>query len=217
MSDEKIVEYPGKAIDVRFDGRLCMGVGECGRSEGPLFEGGREPWCVPDGVDVADVREIVERCPSGALTYVDKSGTPEQAPAVNSCAVAPDGPLYFTGDLAIEGAPEDMPGLSFRAALCRCGASKNKPFCDNSHVEAGFKDTGAVGQKGPGLEHEGGELTISPRPDGPLLVTGNLTLRAGAGRVAWQGTRVPLCRCGASKNKPFCDGTHKEIGFKSGD
>lgn len=215
MSDKSISSYPGKEIDVRFDGRLCMHVGECVRSEGKLFEAGREPWCSPDAAGAADVREIVERCPSGALSYTAKSGPQEQAPAANEVAVAYNGPLYFTGDLEIEGAPEDMPGVRFRAALCRCGASKNKPFCDNSHGPAGFEDYGAVGQKGPGLEAEGGKLTISPRPDGPLLVTGNLTLRAASGRIAWQGSRAPLCRCGASQTKPFCDGTHKAIGFKT--
>jgi CDGSH-type Zn-finger protein len=59
-------------------------------------------------------------------------------------------------------------------------------------------------------------LTVKPLADGPLLVNGNLTIRAGTGRVAWQGTTVALCRCGASKNKPFCDGSHREVGFKGG-
>ena len=61
-------------------------------------------------------------------------------------------------------------------------------------------------------EHSG----IKPLIDGPLLMQGNLTIRAGSGRVAWEGTKAALCRCGASKNKPFCDGSHKEAGFKSG-
>ena len=216
MSEKKVFDYPGAEIDVQWDGRLCIHVGECGGAKGELFVAGRDPWCVPDTSLKTEVREIVERCPSGALTYCDKDGTPEQAPTENTVAVVYNGPLYLTGDLTIEGAPADMPGVRFRAALCRCGQSRNKPFCDNSHLQAGFQDFGAVGEKGPGLPARGGVLTVKPLPDGPLLVNGNLTIRAGTGRVAWQGTTVALCRCGASKNKPFCDGSHREVGFRSG-
>ncbi len=214
MSKKRQLDFTGQEIDVHFDGRLCIHIGECGYSKGDLFVGDRQPWCVPDAVSKAEVREIIERCPSGALTYTDKAGVPESPPAENSLTVAYNGPLYLTGDLEIEGAGDDMPGVRYRAALCRCGASKNKPFCDNSHVEAGFEDHGAVGDKGPGLSATGGKLKVEMRPDGPLALTGNLSMHAGSGRLAWQGDKAFLCRCGASKNKPFCDGTHKEVGFK---
>jgi CDGSH-type Zn-finger protein/uncharacterized Fe-S cluster protein YjdI len=214
MSKKRQLDFAGQEIDVHFDGRLCIHIGECGYSKGDLFVGDRQPWCVPDAVSKAEVREIIERCPSGALTYTDKAGVPESPPAENSLTVAYNGPLYLTGDLEIEGAGEDMPGVRYRAALCRCGASKNKPFCDNSHVEARFEDYGAVGDKGSGLSATGGKLKVEMRPDGPLALTGNLSMRAGSGRLAWQGDKAFLCRCGASKNKPFCDGTHKQVGFK---
>jgi len=108
-----------------------------------------------------------------------------------------------------------MPGTRFRAALCRCGASKNKPFCDNSHINAGFVDSGAVGETGPGYSTESGELSIKPLTDGPLLLKGNLTIFASTGREAWKGEKAALCRCGESQNKPFCDGSHKAAGFRS--
>lgn len=215
MSDPKVTVYPGSQIDVSWDGRLCIHIGECGNATGDLFVGGRDPWCIPDTSAKAEVREIVERCPSGALTYQDKDGTPEAALAANAILVSYNGPLFVKGELAIEGAPEDMPGVRFRAALCRCGQSANKPFCDNSHLKAGFQDFGSVGERGPGLEATGGELRIKPLADGPLLLNGNLTIHAASGRVAWEGTQAALCRCGASSNKPFCDGSHKRIGFKT--
>lgn len=215
MSETKVLKYPGKAIDVHWDSRLCIHIGECGTAKGDLFVGGREPWCIPDLSDPGEVREICERCPSGALSYADKQGGPETPAAENTVMVAYRGPLYVTGDLRIQGAPEDMPGVRCRAALCRCGASKNKPFCDNSHLESGFDDSGAVGEKRTGLAAVGGPLDVRPRTNGPLLFYGNLTLRAATGRIAWQGTEVALCRCGCSKNKPFCDGSHKRVGFTS--
>jgi len=216
MSD-KTVEYPGEQVNVQWDGRLCIHVGECGRAKGELFVNGRNPWCQPDVAENKEVADIIARCPTGALSYhtIDGSGQ-ESASPENSIHVTHNGPLYVRGDLGIEGAPTEAPGLAFRAALCRCGQSKNKPFCDNSHVEAGFKDSGAVGERGSGLQESGGKLNVSPMTDGPLIVKGNTTITSGSGRVGWQGTQVALCRCGASENKPFCDGSHKSVGFKSG-
>lgn len=215
MSDKQVVDFPGAEIAVQWDGRLCIHHGECGRAAGELFVDGRDPWCIPDASCGAEVREIIERCPSGALSYRDPNGGPELVPVDNTVTVSPRGPLFFTGDLAIEGAPSDMPGVAHRAALCRCGASENKPFCDNSHLNTGFDDSGAVGERGTPLHALGGPLVIKPLADGPLLVEGNLSMRASSGRLAWEGTETALCRCGASGNKPFCDGSHRAAGFKS--
>ena len=216
MSDKKIYDYPGEDIDVHWDGRLCIHIAECGKASGDLFQMGRQPWCVPDETGTEEVAEICERCPSGALTYSDKSGKTEQAAAENTIHIAYNGPLYLKGDIEIGGAPDDMEGVKFRAALCRCGKSKNKPFCDNSHVEANFQDFAAVGDTGPGLETKGGKVKVEFMPDGPVHVSGNVSMIAASGRVAWEGDDLWLCRCGESKNKPFCDGTHKQVGFTSG-
>ena len=206
--------FDGAKIRVVYDATLCIHAAECGRSAGPLFEGGRDPWCDPDQVEVQEVVEIISRCPTGALTFERKDGGEAEAAADdNYVVVSPNGPLYVRGDLSLEGQGDQ--GVPTRVALCRCGASKNKPFCDNSHQEAGFKDLGAVGERGKGLDETGGTLEIKGAPNGPLLLSGNVTIRAASGREAWQGTKCALCRCGASKNKPFCDGSHVRIGFSS--
>ncbi|NVB42740.1 CDGSH iron-sulfur domain-containing protein [Pseudenhygromyxa sp. WMMC2535] len=218
MSDEQeTTTYPGERVDVTWDGRLCIHVGECGRAVGDLFTGGRDPWCQPDQAgSVEEVAEVCKRCPSGALTYARKDGVlGEVAPGRNQVVIANDGPLYFSGDLDIDGAAEDMQGVRFRAALCRCGQSKNKPFCDNAHREARFEDQGAVGDTGEPSIEEGGKLEVKRAPNGPLLVNGSFTIVSGSGRTAWRGTRAALCRCGHSKNKPFCDGSHKPAGFEA--
>jgi CDGSH-type Zn-finger protein/uncharacterized Fe-S cluster protein YjdI len=217
MSDSPLSRYPGKDADVVWDERLCIHIGECSRAKGDLFVGGRKPWCQPDLASVAEVVDVIERCPSGALSYEVKDGKTVERPAArNTIAVAYDGPLFARGDLAIQGAQSDMAGVRFRAALCRCGQSKGKPFCDNSHEAAGFKDHGAVGDRGDGVQAEGGRLEVTPRKDGPLHVKGNLTLVAGSGLERWRGVETWLCRCGQSKNKPFCDGSHKAAGFTAG-
>ena len=213
---EKKTKFEGAKSDVFWDERLCIHIGECGRADNDLFVGGRKPWCRPDAVGADEVVDVVDRCPSGALTYFRKDGGPgEVADSENVVRVAYNGPLFVRGDLEIDGAAADMDGVQFRAALCRCGLSKNKPFCDNSHEKGGFRDYGAVGEAGEALGEKGGKLRIGRAADGPLLLSGNFTIVASSGRKAWTGTKAALCRCGHSKNKPFCDGSHKAEGFQA--
>jgi len=56
--------------------------------------------------------------------------------------------------------------------------------------------------------------TVAPRADGPILVEGPVALTAPDGSVDVHD-RLFLCRCGSSSTKPFCDGTHKRIGFRA--
>jgi CDGSH-type Zn-finger protein len=65
------------------------------------------------------------------------------------------------------------------------------------------------------LEARDGAVNVSPDRNGPLLVEGNLEIRSASGRVGERTTRAWLCRCGASANKPFCDGSHKRTGFQT--
>lgn len=217
MSMAKQFRYAGNEVDVEWDGRLCIHIGECGRAKGDLFISGRKPWCIPDVVSPKEVADVVERCPTGALSYHFKdAGVTEQPEKINTVTVTYNGPYFFRGDLHIEETSEHSPGLAFRAALCRCGQSKTKPFCDNSHEHVEFKDYGAVGEAGEPLARQGGVLKIKPSKNGPLIVTGNVTIKSSSGRKAWVGTKVVLCRCGASDNKPFCDGSHSKVGFEDG-
>lgn len=215
MGNKKAFEYAGDRATVRWDGQLCIHIGECGRAAGELFINGRKPWCDPDQAPDDEVIDVVRRCPTGALSVEFADGTnPETAADENTVHVAYNGPLFVRGKLEIQGAPEDAAGLRYRAALCRCGKSGNKPYCDNSHEKAAFRDSGAVGETGAGAEESGGPLTITPSKNGPLLAAGQLKIFNGSGRLAWQGSKTALCRCGGSNNKPFCDGQHKKNGFR---
>lgn len=219
MSEAKnIYKYEGTDADVTWDSRLCIHVGECGRSDGSLFEGGRDPWCQPDHAAEGKLLPVIQRCPSGALSVMSKQGVPIEEPSTepNTVVVTNDGPLYVRGRLEIDGAPKNMRSVIHRAALCRCGQSNNKPFCDNSHRETGFQDAGAVGSEGETVDLTTDEpLVIKRAKNGPYLLSGPFRIVAGSGRIAWQGKKAALCRCGHSSNKPFCDGTHAKVGFQA--
>jgi len=171
------------------------------------------PWIHPDAMPVERVVEVAHACPSGAIRYQRLDGAAQEvAPPVNLATVREAGPYAFRAQLQIDGAP-----AGFRATLCRCGASKNKPYCDGSHHAIGFSATGEppTGKTEMPAVRDG-VLAIDPQTNGPLRVRGNLEILSGTGRAVARVTSAYLCRCGASANKPFCDGTHAKIGFRSG-
>lgn len=203
----------GKAVTIRFDGKRCVHARQCVLGQPRVFKANTPgTWIFPDEASAEAVAIVAHSCPSGAITY-DRhdGGAQEMAPEVNVATVRENGPLAFRALLAIDGT-----AAGFRATLCRCGASANKPYCDGSHVSAGFTASGEpVAQPGEPLAMRGGPLSIDARPDGPLQVKGNLEITSGTGRTIARVTETWLCRCGGSANKPYCDGSHRRNGFKA--
>jgi len=146
----------------------------------------------------------------------------EKQTSENVIRISADGPLYFRGRIEIDGSESRASISDTRAALCRCGASGNKPLCDGSHARNSFCDAGLAGPgedgAGDASAGAGGDaMKISPRLNGPLHVQGRLRIENARGEVIFHGDDAWLCRCGGSKTKPFCDGSHKAIGFRSGE
>lgn len=207
--------YQGTGITISYDARRCIHAAECVHGLPAVFDPARRPWIEPDGASPEEVAAVVRACPTGALGFESGEGNEvEEAAEKNTVTIVADGPLYLRGDLVFAGGE----ARQTRAALCRCGASSNKPYCDNSHQEAGFADPGAAPD--PKLapladEDERGCLQVVAASNGPLLIEGPLELRAASGETAAKGRKGALCRCGASANKPFCDGSHVAIGFEA--
>ncbi|MYH51775.1 MAG: hypothetical protein F4139_02370 [Gemmatimonadetes bacterium] len=136
----------------------------------------------------------------------------------NVAEVPPAGPLCLTGRIKVEVGGEIVADTD-DVALCRCGHSSNKPYCDGSHRKVGFDDPGVIqgGRLVPVRDADGDEaadkpVTIVCATDGPLLVRGPLKVVASDGGTS-EGVKGALCRCGVSSTKPFCDGSHRETGF----
>jgi CDGSH-type Zn-finger protein/uncharacterized Fe-S cluster protein YjdI len=200
----------GTAIDVGFDGKKCIHSRNCVLAHPEAFvPNAPGEWIHPDAASTEAIVRIAENCPSGAITYRRKDGGPAEAPPmVNVVRLRENGPLALHAEMEING--ETL----LRATLCRCGASQNKPFCDGSHSKAGFTATGEPASKElQTLEARNGPVKITPQPNGCLKLEGNLEIVSGTGRTIDRATRAFLCRCGQSKNKPFCDGSHKMVGF----
>ena len=201
--------YAGREIEITFDASRCIHKRNCFLKLPEVFDPARRPWVDPDAAPAEEIAAMVRTCPSGALSYRrTDGGAGEAAPGINRAEIWENGPLRLHGRFVVDG--EEVT----RVTLCRCGASENKPFCDHAHVKAGFEATGeppATGKEEGGAR--GGAVEIVAHENGPLEARGPLELVAGTGGRVHVGTRMFLCRCVRSANKPFCDGSHKQAGF----
>lgn len=211
-------EYKGKTITVLYEAQRCLHAEECVHGAPAVFQKDARPWVDPDKAEASAIATVIRRCPTGALHYqAGDAALAEHPDASNTATTTPDGPLYMRGNIAVI-AEDGKPLLSdTRIAFCRCGASKNKPFCDNSHHAVAFADPGtaAPGESATTEMATSGRLMAVPTVNGPLHLQGQITVRNATNQVIFEGTETWLCRCGSSANKPFCDGSHARVAFKS--
>lgn len=130
--------------------------------------------------------------------------------------IRPNGPYRVEGGVPLEGTEGQPYELKPAYSLCRCGKSANKPYCDTTHKECGFVGTEVADPSGVGPPKAVEEASvIRVVRDGPYEVFGALTLTYSDGRICEERSFYRLCRCGASKSKPFCDDSHVEVGFRN--
>lgn len=209
----KLLEYKGEEITVSYDLARCIHAATCVKRLPAVFDIDKKPWVQPDNASADDVAKVVARCPSGAL----HSSQAEEAPTESKVSIAADGPVYVNAKTKLQTLDGELLLEDTRIALCRCGQSKNKPLCDNAHIDAEFADSGSLGSPAGDQQHdvdlEGG-LVIAAAPNGPLLLDGGCEIR-GADGATHRSKKAALCRCGLSANKPYCDGSHSTGGFKA--
>jgi CDGSH-type Zn-finger protein/uncharacterized Fe-S cluster protein YjdI len=207
----------GTDVVIHFDAKRCIHARNCVLGHPDVFVPNIEgEWIRPDAVSAEEVALLARQCPSGAIQYERLDGAAnEPAPVVNTVRIRENGPLAFNAPLTIAG--EDA---GYRATLCRCGLSKNKPYCDNSHaggegVDAFIATGECAAKESQPLESRDGGLNIDPQKDGPLKVSGNLEIVTGTGHTVNRTAQSWLCRCGHSQSKPYCDGSHRKSGFEA--
>ena len=153
--DIETADAPG--ITIKFEGKRCIHSRFCVLWQPQVYKANvKGPWLTPAADTVEAIVAVAHNCPSGAIQYERHDGQPdEHAPPVNVIYIRENGPLAFRAELVV-----GQKALGYRATLCRCGASKNKPFCDNSHHDAGFAASGEPGsQDSPTLAVRGRSRT----------------------------------------------------------
>lgn len=134
--------YEGAGIRVLWDATLCIHTAMCLQRPPQVFDVNARPWADLSDVDPEEVAATIRACPAGALRYEGDGVAPEVPDDPTIVEVRPNGPLYLRGRLRLQAAGGRAARDEYRLAVCRCGASENKPFCDNSHRLIGFRDGG---------------------------------------------------------------------------
>ena len=140
-TEDKITCYEGKDISILNNPLLCSVAEHCHKELGSVFNEHKDPWIDPDGDTLEHIKALIEKCPSGALSY-SINGQPQP---VSDCeatvSIEKNGPLRITGSIELNDAKWGKGASREHYTLCRCGASKNKPFCDGSHTTLNFDDS----------------------------------------------------------------------------
>lgn len=215
--DQKIHEYENDEIKVTYDSKRCIHAAECVKNLPSVFDPNNKPWIVVDNASAEEIKNAVHHCPTGALKY-SKTDTEEKPSRTNTITIGPDGPLYLRGDIEIQNAEGETILEDTRVALCRCGESDNKPLCDDTHKDIDFKAPAGFDESKlrptTNGEADNDKLVLRLMENGPILVEGEYEVYSIANQRVNSQKNVAMCRCGQSSSKPFCDGTHKEVGFE---
>jgi len=139
--------YSNDEITIVWKPSVCIHSTLCWKGEKGLksvFNPMEKPWIRPHGAETKAIIERVTSCPSGALSFYYNDKQQEKAeirtdsePVVE---VLPNGPLLVHGHIHLKHKNEGTSLQNNVTAFCRCGASANKPYCDGSHQNNGFKD-----------------------------------------------------------------------------
>ena len=137
---DKRKNYQGKKIAIHDNRGICSHAGFCTDHLAAVFSSERKPWIDPDGATVEAIIEVIKQCPSGALSYSIEDAEHRDQSRDPMITVSKDGPYYVTGGLELKDQSRGQGASEEHYTLCRCGASKNKPFCDGTHWEINFAD-----------------------------------------------------------------------------
>ena len=132
--------YASEEIEVSFDPRRCIHAARCVTGAPEVFDPNARPWIRPENAGAAKIADVVARCPTGALRYERRDGGPAEAvPSEVTISVEKNGPIYVHGPMPlVDPAGDRWSDAGPRYALCRCGASSSKPYCDRTHEKIGF-------------------------------------------------------------------------------
>jgi uncharacterized Fe-S cluster protein YjdI len=135
--DRVTKEYATDEIVVEWEPSLCFHSQNCVRLLPHVFDDSRRPWVAVGAATADEVEATVARCPSGALR-ARRVGAPAAVVGETAVRASRNGPLLVTGGVRVLAADGSVLYEGERAALCRCGGSSNKPFCDGTHKTNGF-------------------------------------------------------------------------------
>lgn len=133
-------DYLGQHITIHDNRGLCSHAAHCVANLPQVFRRDAQPWIAPDGAEVDLIIDTIKKCPSGALSYSIADIEHRDQDRVPEIRVVKGGPYEITGGIELKDVSWGEGASQEHYTLCRCGASKNKPFCDGSHADIGFRE-----------------------------------------------------------------------------
>ncbi len=152
---DKRVDYTGKKIVIHDNRGICSHAGFCTSNLPSVFLMGVEPWIDPDQEDPQKIIETIKKCPSGALSYSINNKENRDQERASAIKMSRNGPYCLEGSVELKNINKGVEASDEHFALCRCGGSKNKPFCDGTHWHISFRDDSLVRIAMPGDLKEG--------------------------------------------------------------
>ena len=131
---DKPDHYEGENLTVHDNRGVCSHRGNCTKNAPSVFNKEREPWVDPDGMDAEEALKVIETCPSGALSYTKDGVLHRNYDRKPGITVVSKGPYDVVGYIALKDDDGNKPESPEHYTLCRCGHSKNKPFCSGQHL-----------------------------------------------------------------------------------
>ena len=156
---DQLDTYGGSEITILDNRGICSHAGYCTSGLPAVWRSAIEPWIDSDGADKETTVETIRKCPSGALSYLEEGQLRTDFHDSAQIQVSRDGPYYVRGGVEIKDCNFGAGASREHYVLCRCGASRNKPFCDGSHWYAGFHDDEALTISKAAKASETGEET----------------------------------------------------------
>jgi len=140
MAKEIKKEYTNGDLTVVWKPKMCIHSGICVKTRPDVYKPGERPWIQPERTGTEELKAQIDQCPSGALSYYLNAEGPgeEDTTLGKKVIVAENGPLLVRGTLTVTKANGEEETRVKQTAFCRCGASKNKPYCDGSHKKIDF-------------------------------------------------------------------------------
>ena len=139
--EEKVKEYESEELTVVWKPNLCIHSEKCYKGLSSVFNPNARPWINVLGAEDSEIKEQIDLCPSGALTYKLKNVdmNDDKVEGAQIVEVVKGGPLMVHGNIKVKNYDGSESSKDRLTAFCRCGASSNKPYCDGSHKQVEFE------------------------------------------------------------------------------
>jgi CDGSH-type Zn-finger protein/ferredoxin len=137
---DKVKDYKGKKLTIHYNRGVCSHAASCVNDASSVFRTDKRPWIDPDAEDTEEIEKVIRSCPSGALSYSRDGVLHKDYPRPPEITICKDSFYSVVGYIELEDPDGSVPESKEHYTLCRCGDSKNKPFCDGTHWQTKFKD-----------------------------------------------------------------------------